>query len=85
MDSYFEGTLPEFMKENPGIYTRKNELKSEFRKANEIIGRVKSDTLFMQFMGGAKAGHYDLLTCLGFHGRLKNGTANLPGVCITDH
>ena len=37
VDSYFEGTLPEFMKENPGIYTRKNELKSEFRKANEII------------------------------------------------
>lgn len=54
VDSYFEGTLAQFMQENPGLFTRKNELRSEFRKANEIIGRVTADPLFMQFMGGAK-------------------------------
>ena len=25
VDSYFEGTLPGFMQENPGIFTRRNE------------------------------------------------------------
>ena len=54
VDSYFEGTLKQFMEKTPELFTRKNELKSEFRKANEIIGRVKADPLFMQFMSGEK-------------------------------
>ncbi len=82
VDSYFEGTLPEFMGENPGIFTRKKELKSEFKKANEIIGRVKSDPLFMQFMGGEKQSimTFDLF---GIPWKIKMDSY-LPGVCITD-
>jgi len=54
VDAYFEGTLTQFMDDYPEIFTRKNELRAEFKKANEIIGRVKSDPLFMQFMSGEK-------------------------------
>ena len=46
VDSYFEGTLSEFIENHPAIFTRKNELRSEFRKANEIITRVKACLLY---------------------------------------
>ena len=52
VDAYFEGTLDTFMKEHPAVFTRKQELRSEFRKANEIIARIRSDELFMKFMSG---------------------------------
>lgn len=82
VDAYFEGTLPEFTKENPELFTRKNELKSEFRKANEIIGRVKADPLFMKFMGGEKQ---KILTfkLFGVPWKMKMDSY-LPGICITD-
>ena len=31
VDRYFEGTLDEFLKENPALYTRKHELRAEFK------------------------------------------------------
>lgn len=82
VDAYFEGTLPQFMAENPELFTRKNELRSEFRKANEIIGRVKSDPLFMQFMGGEKQ---CIMTfkLFGVPWKMKMDSY-LPGICITD-
>lgn len=82
VDSYFEGTLEDFMAENPELFTRKNELKSEFRKANEIIGRVKSDPLFMQFMSGKKQ---VLMTfeLLGYPWKIKMDSYS-AGICITD-
>ncbi len=82
VDSYFEGTLTEFMKENPELFTRKNELRSEFRKANEIIGRVKTDPLFMKFMSGDKQ---KILTfeLFGVPWKMKMDSY-LKGVCITD-
>ena len=82
VDSYFEGTLPQFMKENPELFTRKNELKSEFRKANEIIGRVKSDPLFMRFMSGEKQ---KILTfeMFGVLWKMKMDSY-LHDICITD-
>ncbi len=82
VDSYFEGTLPEFMAENPDLFTRKNELKSEFRKANEIIGRVKADPLFMQFMSGEKQ-RIMTFEMFGVLWKMKMDSY-LPGVCITD-
>lgn len=54
VDTYFEGTLDSFMKEHPEVFTRKKELRSEYRKANEIIRRVTEDKLFAQFMSGEK-------------------------------
>lgn len=82
VDAYFEGTLPQFMEENPEIFTRKNELRSEFRKANEIIGRVKADPLFMRFMSGEKQ---KILTfeLFGVPWKMKMDSF-LPDVCITD-
>ena len=82
VDSYFEGTLPQFMEENSGIFTRKKELRSEFKKANEIIGRIKSDPLFMKFMGGEKQ---KILTfeMFGVPWKIKMDSF-IPGICITD-
>lgn len=54
VDAYFEGTLKKFMNEHSDIYTKKDALRSEFKKANEIIARVKRDPLFMKFLSGEK-------------------------------
>ena len=43
VDHYFEGTLDDFMKENPAIFTRQPELRAEFKRANDIIKIVKED------------------------------------------
>lgn len=85
VDSYFEGTLPQFMQENPELFTRKNELRSEFRKANEIIGRVKADPLFMRFMSGEKQRimTFEMFGIPGTAWKMKMDSY-LPGVCITD-
>lgn len=82
VDSYFEGTLPEFMRENTEIFTRKNELKSEFKKANEIIGRVKADPLFMRFMSGEKQRIMEF-EMFGVPWKMKMDSY-LPDTCITD-
>lgn len=52
MDSYFEGTLEEFKKENPEIFTQKGELKANYKQAERIIARMERDPLFMQYMSG---------------------------------
>ena len=82
VDSYFEGTLPQFMQDNPEIFTRKNELKSEFRKANEIISRVKSDKTFARFMSGENQ-RIMTFEMFGVPWKMKMDSY-LPGICITD-
>ena len=82
VDSYFEGTLPQFMQDNPEIFTRKNELKSEFQKANEIISRVKSDKTFARFMSGEKQ-RIMTFEMFGVPWKMKMDSY-LPGICITD-
>lgn len=82
VDSYFEGTLQQFLSENPEIFTRKNELKAEFKKANEIIKRVTNDQLFMKFMGGEKQ---KILTFDLFGAKWKiKMDSYLENICITD-
>lgn len=54
VDAHFEGSLDLFQAKNPDIFTAKGFLKSEFKKAEEIIERVSKDDLFMQFMSGEK-------------------------------
>lgn len=54
VDSYFEGTLEEFKKENPNIFKKDGTLKSEYEKAEQIIKVAESDEFFMQFMNGKK-------------------------------
>lgn len=54
VDAYFEGALERFKQENPEIFTRQGSLKSEFKKAEEIIQRIERDKFFMKFMSGKK-------------------------------
>ena len=70
------------MQDNPEIFTRKNELKSEFRKANEIISRVKSDKTFARFMSGEKQ-RIMTFEMFGVPWKMKMDSY-LPGICITD-
>lgn len=54
VDAYFEGTLDKFQKENPEIFTHYGDLKSEYRKADEIIRRIESDIDFMKMLDGER-------------------------------
>ncbi|MFV0518449.1 MAG: PD-(D/E)XK nuclease-like domain-containing protein [Aminipila sp.] len=82
VDAYFEGTLSQFMNEYPEIFTRKNELRAEFKKANEIIARVQNDPMFMQFLSGDKQ---RILTfkMFGVDWKMKMDSF-VEGICITD-
>ena len=82
VDSYFEGTLDAFMKEHPEVFTRRKELRSEFRKANEIIARLQEDETFMRFMSGEKQ-RIMTFELFGFPWKMKMDSY-LPGICITD-
>ncbi len=54
VDAYFEGTLPDFISKHSEIFTKQGTLKAEYKKAEEIIKRIESDELFMQFLSGDK-------------------------------
>ena len=54
VDAHFEGTLDLFRAQNPEIFTKAGTLKSEYKKAEEIIGVAEQDEVFMQFMSGEK-------------------------------
>lgn len=54
VDSWFEGTLDEFKRQNPEIYTKTGGLKSDFIQAEQIIQRVQRDPMFMRYMSGKK-------------------------------
>lgn len=54
VDSYFEGTLDKFKKENPTIFKKDGDLRSDYIKAEEIISRIEQDDFFMKFMSGKK-------------------------------
>lgn len=54
VDSWFEGTLASFKKENPEIFKRDGSLKAEYIQAENIIRRVQQDPMFMAYMSGQK-------------------------------
>lgn len=54
VDSYFEGTLEQFKTENPDLFTKKGELKADYKKAEQIIARIERDEYFMKYMSGQK-------------------------------
>lgn len=82
VDRYFEGTLDEFMKENPGIYTRRWELRADFKRANQIIEIVKTDPKFMDSMSGEKQRIFTF-EMFGVPWKIKLDSYN-PGKAITD-
>jgi hypothetical protein len=54
VDAHFSNELHLFKAQNPEIFTAKGELKSEYRKADEIIARIERDELFMNYLNGEK-------------------------------
>ena len=54
VDSYFEGSLEQFKKENPDIFTQKGELKAPYKQAEKMIARAERDEKFMAYMSGDK-------------------------------
>lgn len=54
VDSFFEGTLPKFIRENHEIFKRDGSLKSEYLQAEAIIQRIQKDKLFTEYMSGEK-------------------------------
>ena len=54
VDSYFEGSLDQFKKENPDIFTQKGELKAPYKQAEKMIARAEKDEKFMAYMSGEK-------------------------------
>lgn len=54
VDAYFEGSLDLFKTGNPEIFTKKGELRAEYRRAEEIICRIERDNYFMKYMSGKK-------------------------------
>lgn len=52
VDAHFSRELDLFRAQNPEIFTQKCTLKSEFKKAEEIIARIERDPLMMQFLSG---------------------------------
>lgn len=52
VDSYFEGTMTKFMKDNPEIFKKDKTLKADFIQAEEIIRRIERDKLFMSYLDG---------------------------------
>lgn len=54
VDSWFEGTLNEFMLENPEIFKKDGTLKADYIQAEEIIRKLTEDSIFMDYMSGEK-------------------------------
>lgn len=83
VDRWFEGTLDKLRLESPNIfYCRNGSLRADFRKADEIIKRVRQDKRFMQYMGGEKQ---KILTfeMFGTPWKMKMDSF-VEGICITD-
>ncbi len=54
VDAHFEGSLDLFRGQHPELFTRSGELKSDYRRAEEIIERIERDPMFMRYMSGEK-------------------------------
>lgn len=82
VDSYFEGSLEQFKKDNPEIFTQKGELKANFKQAKEIIARIERDEYFMKYMSGQKQ---VIMTGELFGAKWKiKMDSYIPGVAIVD-
>lgn len=54
VDAYFEGTLANFIKQNPEIFKKDGTLRAEYQQAEEIIKRILQDKLFVRHLSGEK-------------------------------
>lgn len=86
VDSYFEGTLEQFKKDNPDVFVSKGEnkgqLKVTFKQAELMIERCKKDKLFMAYMSGEKQ---KIFTAEMYGCKWKcKLDSYIPGKCIVD-
>lgn len=54
VDAFFDNSLPQFKEENPEIFTKQGELRSEFKQAEVMIERCLKSPYFMATMSGEK-------------------------------
>lgn len=54
VDAHFEGSLNVFQAQHPELFKRDGTLKSEYIKAQNIIGRMEMDDLYSLLMSGQK-------------------------------
>ena len=54
VDSFFDGTLANFIKKHPQIFKGNGELRAEYVQAEAIIQRILKDKLFMHHLSGLK-------------------------------
>lgn len=54
VDAYFSGTLDEFKASNPEIFIKSGDLKSDYRKANDMIERLQQDEIMLKYLNGEK-------------------------------
>ena len=82
VDSAIENTLDKFKVDNPQIFTQKGELKSDFKKAEEIVKLIKENELFQKFLSGEKQ---VILTfeLFGIWWKIKMDSF-VRDICITD-
>jgi hypothetical protein len=82
VDAYVEGTLDSFIKKHPEVFTRRKELRAEFRQANEIIKLIDEHKDFNKFLSGE---HQKILTAemFGVPWKIKMDSF-IEGICITD-
>lgn len=85
VDRYFEGTIEQFKKEHPEIFTKSKynkRLKAEYRQANMIIDRIESNRDFNKFLSGEKQ---KILTAeiFGVPWKIKMDSF-IEGKCIVD-
>lgn len=82
VDAYFEGTLDEFKKNNPDLFTQKGELKAAYKQADKMIEKASGDELFMKYMSGEKQ-RIMVAHLFGCDWKIKMDSY-IEGVCITD-
>ena len=52
IDAYFSGEMEQFKAQNPGIFTKKEELRAEYIKAMEAAKRIERDELARMLISG---------------------------------
>lgn len=54
VDAHFSGSLELFKAQNPEIFTKKMELRSNYVQADKIIERIENDEMLMNYLSGEK-------------------------------
>lgn len=82
IDNWMDGTLEQFKKEHPEVFTKRQMLRSEFRKADEIIKRIQKDERFVKYLSGE---HQKIMTAefCGVPWKIKIDSYH-EQICIAD-